>query len=113
MVAPCAHSNRKSFLSNLNEHSVLNRFHRQPFKLRHRIHDFVTAGLPTAEMCDYTSIGDFDAEALISQLLYDNCFQRRHSDFAIGLRRFEMTWRARDYPSKSIASSKSSGMKCE
>jgi len=95
-------------------------------------------------MCDYTSIGDFDAEPRLLQLLNDNGFHGGNSDFAIEVRRATIfrskkpsrrglptplailgslrattttTQNGNDpqalYPSKSMASSKSSGMKCE
>jgi hypothetical protein len=90
MVGAPVPSNRKSFLSNLNEYSVLHHFHRQTLQLRHRIHDFVTTGLPAAETSDCTFIGDFDAEPRFLQLLNDNCFHGGHSDFAIDERPFSV-----------------------
>ncbi len=78
MRGRCAHSKRKSLFSNRDEHAFFHDFHRAPVQLRHRIHQFMTAGLSATQMGDYASIGDFDAEARFFQLLNDNGFHGRH-----------------------------------
>ncbi len=74
----CAHSKRKLLFSDRNEHTVLGHLHRAPIQLRYRIHQFMAAGLSATQICDYTSVSDFDAESRFFQLLNDNGFHGRH-----------------------------------
>jgi hypothetical protein len=60
------------------------------------------------KICDHAAVSDFDAEPCFFQFLND--FQRRHIDFSIG---GEKSHSGTAYSSSPIASSKSSGMKCE
>lgn len=78
------HSNHEWLFPDLNEHALVSPLHQKAFQLGHRTDEFMTTGRSASQMCDNASIGDFDAEALLFELVNENGFLSWHSDFAIG-----------------------------